>query len=202
MKLSACINLGWTCAFCHKFPRAQTVPRCAHNLCAVPAAEPTWHHSPAGALCAASRSNSNLPGGRDKALAALKEQPYLPAPQGYLCPPAPRRRDAAACLYPQLQRNGCRWCSWPQPPWKAMAGERPLAPRVMPRLPRSLPFVITAEPPKYPCQKHVRFQPQPGSDKECSIWSTLEAACSCFSPCRRSLGSRAVVLQAVPSGEN
>lgn len=85
---------------------------------------------------------------------------------------------------------------------KAMAGERPLAPRFMPRLPHSLPFVITAEPPKYPCQKHVRFQPQPGSDKECSIWSPLEAACSCFSPCRRSLGSRAVVLRPVPSGEN
>lgn len=115
MKLSACINLGWTCASCHKYPRAQTVPRCAHSLRAVPAAEPTWHHSPAGALCAASRSNSNLPGGRDKALAALKEQPYLPAPQGYLCPPVPHRRDSVARLYPQLQRNGCRWCSWPQP---------------------------------------------------------------------------------------
>lgn len=124
--------------------------------------------------------------------------------KGTCAPWACTERTLWHAINPSLKEVAAGGAHGPNRPGKsmAMAGERPLAARVMPRLPHSLPFVITAEPPEYPCQKHVRFQPQPGSDKACSIWSPLEAACSCFWPCRRSLGSRAVVLRPVPSGEN
>lgn len=131
VKLSTYINPCWTHALSRKLSRARTVSLCVRGRTIMPAAMPmlTWQPRPfSGGRAlpgAGERSRHCVPSladrysslcwlKRDKVVAVLQEQPYLPARQGHLCPPRPRRASTEEPAGRVRATESCQ-APWPGP---------------------------------------------------------------------------------------